>query len=406
MKLYFGSSDKQIKQIHNGNFLTQYKAIASCFRIDKNDLYGEFNKKYTSINWSYDIWNLSFKELQKNKIPEKIKIYNNAEKWMETNGNSIGYIYEIETDDYIENHLEQFQDSDIRIECIYNGHKKIKVKLIHTVNINWVCKYKKTMSDKFGFANIGQGKFEPPYSLQILKEKYPSLLNDKVHVWRAKNQIELIHEEPSFDEQKRIFYNWNLMSKKDKEISDKKCKNIFHCTNFEYHNWIMENKWHNENYFELSDIRQRYDKRDMKLNCLDYIHVSLSDKPITFVPRIPEHTFDLKGKWKQYSENKTIPRICCSNSIFGAISAIRIDENKTYYLHLLEPEKVMNNIEVSRYVPDALATGECWILDDEIKSMVIGKIKIGALLPYVYTFLKDKNNFRCVLYHDYDLEIN
>lgn len=196
------------------------------------------------------------------------------------------------------------------------------------------------------------------------------------------------------------------MSKKDKEISDKKSQQLFHCTNFENHNWIMENKWHDENYFELADIRQRYDKRDMKLNCLDYIHISLSDKPIIFVPRIPENTFEFKGKWKQYNENKTIPRICCSDSIFGAISAINVDNIKTYYVHLLEPNKVIDNKEVCQYVPDAKATGECWILDEKIKSIVIGKLKIGAWLPYTYMFLKDKNNFKCVCYHDYDLEIN
>lgn len=405
MKLYFGSYKNDIKQIYKGKFLTQYKAIASCFCINKNDLFGQFNKKYTSINWSYDIWNLPIKKLQKNNIPKYINVYNNAENWIETDGISIGYIYEISTDEYIKNHLQQFNNSDIKIECIYNGNKKLNVKLIHQIKIEWNCTYKKFMSNKFGFANIGEGKFEPPYSIEILKQKYPKLLKDEVHVWRAKNQIELIHEEPDFEQQKRIFYNWNLMGKKDKEISDRKSKQLFDLTNLQHHNAIMEYKWHDENYFQLADIRQRYNKKDMELNGIDYIHISLSNKPITFIPKIPTNTFDLKGKWKQYSENKTIPRICCSNSIFGAISAIRIDTNKTYYLHLLKPKKVINNQEVVQYVPDALATGQCWILDDEIKSTIIGKIKIGSPLPYVFAFLKDKNNFRCVRYYDYDLEV-
>ena len=141
----------------------------------------------------------------------------------------------------------------------------------------------------------------------------------------------------------------------------------------------------------------------MEENGLKYIHISLSNKPITFTPRVPKNVFELKGNFKQYSEDKTIPRICCSDSIFGAISAIKIDTTKTYYVHLLQPKNIMNNKEVSQYVPDAIATGECWILDDEIKSTVIGKIEIGSLLPYVYTFLKDNNKFfRCVTYHDYD----
>ena len=119
-------------------------------------------------------------------------------------------------------------------------------------------------------------------------------------------------------------------------------------------------------------------------------------------PRISKHIFnDLPAKFKIFNENNTIPRICCSTSIFGAIAAIMIDEKATYYVHLLEPKKVMNNREVMQYVPDAAGTGECWILDDEIKTTVIGKIEIGALLPYVYTFLKDENKFFCCNYHDY-----
>ena len=43
------------------------------------------------------------------------------------------------------------------------------------------------------------------------------------------------------------------------------------------------------------------------------------------------------GKDKGLEDNK-IPRICVSNSIFGAISAIK--GNQTLYVHLVEPIKV------------------------------------------------------------------
>ena len=342
--LYFGNSNPNIKEISEGKFLTSFKSIAYCFAIDLNDVYGELNKKYTSINWGYDQWNKSENYLNKQLIPEKIKIINNAKEWIKTTGTSIGYLYSVNVDDYILTHIE------------------------------------------------------------TLKELYPKLLEDPVHKWRAKNGIELIHKEPDFQEQKRIFYNWLAMPKSLQEKSDNKSKQLFSgMTNLEHHNAIMEYEWHDENYFELADIRQRYDKRDMEENGLKYIHISLSNKPITFTPRVPKNVFELKGSFKQYSEDKTIPRICCSDSIFGAISAIKIDTTKTYYVHLLQPKKIMNNKEVSQYVPDAIAIGECWILDDEIKSTVIGKIEIGSLLPYVYTFLKDNNKFfRCVTYHDYD----
>lgn len=108
----------------------------------------------------------------------------------------------------------------------------------------------------------------------------------------------------------------------------------------------------------------RYDKRDMEENGLKYIHISKSNKSLIMKPRIPKNFMNFKGDWKIFNENNTIPRICCSNSIFGAISAIKINEKATYYVHLLEPKKVINNKEVARYVPDAIATGECWILDD------------------------------------------
>ena len=82
------------------------------------------------------------------------------------------------------------------------------------------------------------------------------------------------------------------------EKSDKKSQQLFKCSNIENHNWIMENEWHDENYFELADARQRYDKRDMEENGLKYIHVSLSDKPITFNPRVPENAMVFKGKFE------------------------------------------------------------------------------------------------------------
>lgn len=400
--LYFGSSNGDIKEITSGKFLTCFKAIASCFAINLDEVYGELNKKYTSINWGYDQWEKSENELNKQEIPEKIKITNNAKEWIKTEGISVGYLYSVNVDDYLLNHLKKFNDSDPKWEVIYNGNKKISVKLIKKLKLNWECEYSKIKSDHCGFAKIGAEKYEKPYDIEILKEKYPKLLEDPVHKWRAKNGIELIHKEPDFQEQKRIFYNWLVMPKTLQEKSDKKSKELFHLDNICHHNYIMEYEWHDENYFELNDIRQRYDKRDMEENGLKYIHISKSNKSMIMSPRVSEHLFnDLKGNFKIHNEDNKIPRICCSNSIFGAIAAIMIDEKATYYVHLLEPKKVMNNREVAQFVPDAMATGECWILDDEIKTTVIGKIEIGFSLPYVYTFLKDNDNFHCCRYHDY-----
>ena len=338
--LYFGSSNPDIKEISKGKFLTTFKSIACCFAIDLNDVYGDLNKKYTSINWGYDQWSKSENYLNKQLIPNLIKITNNAEEWIKTKGKSIGYLYSVKVDEYLLNHIETFNDSDPKWEVVYNGHKKLPVKLVKKLKLNWECEYSKDKSDNNGFATVGTEKYEKPYDIETLKELYPKLLDDPVHKWRAKNGIELIHKEPDFQEQKRIFYNWLAMPKSLQEKSDKKSQQLFKCSNLENHNWIMENEWHDENYFELADIRQRYNKRDMEENGLKYIHISLSSKPITFKPRIPENFMGFTGKWKQFSENNTIPRICCSDSIFGAISAINVKEDKTYYVHLYVITKV------------------------------------------------------------------
>lgn len=400
-ELYFGSPDGNITEIFSGKFLTCYKSIACCFAIDLKDTFGDLNKRYTSINWGFDQWSKSENYLERQVIPKKINIINNAKEWIKTSGVSIGYLYCVDVDEYLLNHLETFGDSDPRWEVVYKGKKKISVRRIDTVELKWTCNYSPIKSEKCGFAVVGAEKYEPPYDTKTLKELYPKLLKDPVHRWRARTGIELIHKEPDFQEQCRIWYNWNMMTDEMKEISDKKSKSLFGMTNVEHHNAIMEYEWNSENYFNLNENRLIYDKRDMELNGLKYIHISTSDVSITFKPRIPKNVMEFKGEFKMYEEDTTIPRICCSESLFGAIAAINVKPYRTYYVHLLEPKNVMNNIEVARFVPDAVATGECWILDDEIKSKVVGKVELGQIMPYISTFLKTKDNFRCVAYRDY-----
>lgn len=180
-KLYFGSSDSNVVEIFSGKFLTTFKSIACCFAINLDDVYGELNKKYTSINWGYDQWNKSETYLNKQLIPEKIKITNNAKDWIKTKGESIGYLYSIEVDEYLLNHIETFNDSDQKWEVVYNGHKKLPVKLVKKLKLIWECEYSKDKSDRCGFASIGAEKYEKPYDIETLKELYPKLLDDPVH---------------------------------------------------------------------------------------------------------------------------------------------------------------------------------------------------------------------------------
>jgi len=107
-------------------------------------------------------------------------------------------------------------------------------------------------------------KYDPPYCINQILEKYPKetiikmlgsygpdifKINDKdstgvkVHKWRARTGIELVHPEPSIEEQIRVRKNWELMTPKMKKISDKKCKELYGCSNEENYKKIMSEKW-------------------------------------------------------------------------------------------------------------------------------------------------------------------
>ncbi len=73
--------------------------------------------------------------------------------------------------------------------------------------------------------------YERPYTIKEIKKYYPNqakiLLNDPVHLWRAETGIELIHKEPTKEEQIRIWNNWNEMTDAMKKKSDKKSIELF-----------------------------------------------------------------------------------------------------------------------------------------------------------------------------------
>lgn len=87
--------------------------------------------------------------------------------------------------------------------------------------------------------------YQRPYTAEEIKELYPDkadvLLKDPVHLWRAETGIELIHKEPTLDEQKRIWANWNEMSDEMKGQSDVKSKEIFGMDNSTHNTEIMRN---------------------------------------------------------------------------------------------------------------------------------------------------------------------
>ena len=90
---------------------------------------------------------------------------------------------------------------------------------------------------------MGNNMYKRPYNIEEIKEHYPEkagmLLKDPIHLWRAETGIELIHKEPTMDEQKRIWKNWNEMSDEAKKKSDKKSIELFGKNNATHNEEIM-----------------------------------------------------------------------------------------------------------------------------------------------------------------------
>ncbi len=88
--------------------------------------------------------------------------------------------------------------------------------------------------------------YQRPYTTEEIKKFYPEkaevLLKDPVHLWRAETGIELIHKEPTLDEQERIWTNWNEMTDEMKIQSDTKSNEFFGKDNSTHNNEIM-NDW-------------------------------------------------------------------------------------------------------------------------------------------------------------------
>ena len=85
--------------------------------------------------------------------------------------------------------------------------------------------------------------YQPPYNKEEIYKNYPdkaeNLLKDPAHLWRAETGIELIHLEPTLEEQKRIWKNWNEMTDEMKEKSDAKSKELFGIDNVNHNQEIM-----------------------------------------------------------------------------------------------------------------------------------------------------------------------
>lgn len=88
--------------------------------------------------------------------------------------------------------------------------------------------------------------YQRPYTVEEINKFYPEkaevLLKDPVHLWRAETGIELIHKEPTLDEQERIWQNWNEMTDEMKDQSDAKSNEFFGINNT-VHNMEIMRDW-------------------------------------------------------------------------------------------------------------------------------------------------------------------
>lgn len=156
-------------------------------------------------------------------------------------------------------------------------------------------------------------------------------------------------------------------------------KNELEFTNQQH---IQEGAW--------NDIKNGVNPYSKKL----WFHVSRSDKHEgkVFTPRVPDYLYTQEelGKDDPYYEDMTIPRICFSPSIEGALHAIismgdRIGTaGEEFYVYI--PEKPINeykhmtNKEIvdKKLVFDAKYTKECWITEP-VKLILYGSIAIDQV---------------------------
>jgi hypothetical protein len=92
-------------------------------------------------------------------------------------------------------------------------------------------------------AKLASKAYDKPYTYNEVAELYGSELADTLyadpcHRWRMETGIELVHKEPTLEEQNRIWKNWQLMSDEDKQRSDEKCMELFGMTNEELNTMI------------------------------------------------------------------------------------------------------------------------------------------------------------------------
>lgn len=202
----------------------------------------------------------------------------------------------------------------------------------------------------------------------------------------------IIYEAESYLEQEILAQKYLNLNNKLQKISDKKSKEIFGEDN------ITRSDRYMLKYTEEMKKIKNYYQKDMFENNLELVHLSKSFLPLMMKPRIPNNKLTFNK-----IENNNIPRCCFSNSIFGALAAIEVGKcGDELYVHVpINPQKIISNEDVKNYVPDAINTGEVWILDEQLITNVAGKIIVGKSYGITEKYYINNQDIQYTYFYDY-----
>jgi len=131
----------------------------------------------------------------------------------------------------------------------------------------------------------------------------------------------------------------------------------------------------------LDDVVDRlyrilFNKEPIINNKKKFLHLSPSNKPINFVPRVPTQN--------RFEEDKTIPRVCVTDSVGNCIKGspyTRVNsETPVMYVHEpMNPDEIKNYMSYSKVKkltpnPFSRLSGEYWVTQP-YKSKVVGEVK-------------------------------
>lgn len=157
--MYF-SSPRQLSELKGRVFLSPYAGISSIFIIDRADVMREYFRKYNDgklnrfsyCNTGYKEWGLPDSELT--SPLNRVHITQNVPRFQEVeNGESSGYIYEIDISG-TKDKLELFNmNPNSNREVIYNGSEPLKINRVTPHTLKWEIKFGPENAKKHGDEN-------------------------------------------------------------------------------------------------------------------------------------------------------------------------------------------------------------------------------------------------------------